>query len=128
MFIISQNFKAASLHLSFSNFNPKLSILNFTQSLNFSKSLQIKCAKRTKRTGKLRYPSEKKKLKQQQNNEIDVKNKFEGVWRLFKLRISAHEDPGKDFCGVSEPLLREISKVLEFPVYKIGTLYILVEI
>ncbi|CAI9765760.1 unnamed protein product [Fraxinus pennsylvanica] len=116
MFIISHNFKAASLHLSFSNFIPKLSLLNSTQSLNFSKPLQIKCAKRTKRTGKLRYPSEKKKLKQQQNNEIDVKNKFEGVWRLFKLRISAHEDPGKDFWGVSEPLLREISKVLEFPV------------
>ncbi|KAL2453743.1 FAD/NAD(P)-binding oxidoreductase family protein [Abeliophyllum distichum] len=116
MSIISHNFKASSLHLSFSNSNPKLSLPNFTQSLNFPNLLQVKCAKRTKRTGKLRYPSEKKKQKLQQHNETDVKNKFEGVWRLFKLGISAHEDPGKDFWGVSEPLLQEIAKVLEFPV------------
>ncbi|GAA0161757.1 hypothetical protein Leryth_020916 [Lithospermum erythrorhizon] len=76
----------------------------------------IKCAKRTKRTGKLRYPSEKKKLKQQKQPQIDVKNKFEGIWRLSKLAVSVDKDPGKDFIAVSEPLLQEVSKVLEFPV------------
>ncbi|XP_052289425.1 uncharacterized protein LOC102620999 isoform X2 [Citrus sinensis] len=74
----------------------------------------IRCAKRT---GKQRYPSEKKKLKQKHKQVLnDVNNKFEGFWRLSKLAVPVHKDPGKDFIGVSHALLDEITKVLEFPV------------
>lgn len=74
----------------------------------------IRCAKRT---GKKRYPSEKKKLKLKHKQVLaDVKNKFEGFWRLSKLGVTVQNDPGKDFLGVSDPLLQEIAKVLEFPV------------
>ncbi|KAK4848608.1 hypothetical protein QYF36_015123 [Acer negundo] len=74
----------------------------------------IRCAKRT---GKKRYPSEKKKLKLIHKQALgDVKDKFEGFWRLSKLSVSVHTDPGKDFLGVSDGLLQQIAKVLEFPV------------
>ncbi|KAF5956763.1 hypothetical protein HYC85_003988, partial [Camellia sinensis] len=80
------------------------------------KLLSIRCAKRSQRTGKYRYPSEKKKLKSRQQTQIDVPQKFEGFWRLSKLGVSVHRDPGKDFLDVSDALLEEIAKVLEFPV------------
>ncbi|GKV42100.1 hypothetical protein SLEP1_g49542 [Rubroshorea leprosula] len=76
--------------------------------------LRIFCAKRT---GKRRYPSEKKKLKLKQKEALrTVDNKFEGVWRLSKLAVSVHNDPGKDFLEVHDGLLQEIAKVLKFPV------------
>ncbi|KAK2646599.1 hypothetical protein Ddye_021794 [Dipteronia dyeriana] len=76
--------------------------------------LPIRCAKRT---GKQRYPSEKKKLKLIHKQALgDVKDKFEGLWRLSKLSVSVHTDPGKDFLGVSDGLLQQIAIVLEFPV------------
>lgn len=81
-----------------------------------SQTPRILCAKRT---GKQRYPSEKKKLKQKQKQTLTltpVNNKFEGVWRLSKLGVPVHSDPGKDFLGLSPGLLQEIAKVLEFPV------------
>ncbi|KAF8035567.1 hypothetical protein BT93_C1563 [Corymbia citriodora subsp. variegata] len=77
---------------------------------------RIVCAKRR---GKQRYPSEKKKLKlklKQEGAVGDVKNKFEGTWRLSKLAVSVGDDPGKDSLGISDGLLQEIAKVLEFPV------------
>lgn len=74
----------------------------------------------------MRYPSEKKKLKQQQEAQVGVENKFEGIWRLSKLSVSVHKDPGKDFLGVSDALLQEIAKVLEFPVKMLTLEYILV--
>lgn len=77
---------------------------------------RIRCAKKSKRTGKLRYPSEKKKLKLKQEAEDGADYKFDGIWRLSKLGISVHLDPGKDFHGLSDALLDEIAKVLEFPV------------
>ncbi|XP_031271240.1 uncharacterized protein LOC116129648 [Pistacia vera] len=74
----------------------------------------ILCAKRT---GKQRYPSEKKKLKFKHKQVLtDVKNKFEGFWRLSKLGVLVNKDPGKDFLGISDGLLEQIAKVLEFPV------------
>ncbi|XP_019170755.1 PREDICTED: uncharacterized protein LOC109166277 [Ipomoea nil] len=96
--------------------NPKFPFRKPKPSLSPPKHLRITCAQRTKRTGKLRYPSEKKKLKLQQKAQIDVKNKFEGVWRLSNLGVSVHTDPGKDFLDVSDALLQEIAKVLDFPV------------
>lgn len=99
--------------LYFSSSNPNYNpILPFSS----SKSLTIRCAKRSKRTGKLRYPSEKKKLKLKTQDGVSVENKFEGFWRLSKLGVLVHNDPGKDFLGVSDALLQEIAKVLEFPV------------
>ncbi|XP_008808580.2 uncharacterized protein Cbei_0202 isoform X2 [Phoenix dactylifera] len=79
------------------------------------RSLAIRCAKRT---GKQRYPSEKKKLRMMNETLLqnDIKNRAEGFWRLSKLGVPAHKDPGKDFIGVSLPLLEAIAKVLEFPV------------
>nr|GMD24300.1 FAD dependent oxidoreductase protein [Ipomoea batatas] len=96
--------------------NPKFPIRKSKPSLSPPKHLCITCAQRTKRTGKLRYPSEKKKLKLQQKAQLDVKNKFEGIWRLSNLGVSVHTDPGKDFLDVSDALLQEIAKVLDFPV------------
>uniref|UniRef100_A0A6N2M589 Uncharacterized protein n=1 Tax=Salix viminalis TaxID=40686 RepID=A0A6N2M589_SALVM len=76
---------------------------------------KILCA--AKRTGKQRYPSEKKKLKLKHKEALtDVKNKFDGIWRLSKLAVSVQNDPGKDFLGVSEGLLQEIAKAIKFPV------------
>ncbi|KAH0649716.1 uncharacterized protein Cbei_0202 [Solanum tuberosum] len=103
-------------HFSFLNSNPKFTFPK-TQSFSlYSNPFCITCSKKVKRRGKLRYPSEKKKLKQQQEAQVDVENKFEGIWRLSKLSVSVHKDPGKDFLGVSDALLQEIAKVLEFPV------------
>ncbi|XP_028793987.1 uncharacterized protein LOC114749629 isoform X1 [Neltuma alba] len=78
--------------------------------------LRILCAKRT---GKRRYPSEKKKLKSKHKEilkDLKDENKFEGTWRLYKLGVPIDKDPGKDFLDVSDGLLEEIAKVLEFPV------------
>uniref|UniRef100_A0A7N0RGA9 FAD-binding domain-containing protein n=1 Tax=Kalanchoe fedtschenkoi TaxID=63787 RepID=A0A7N0RGA9_KALFE len=73
-------------------------------------------AQRSRRVGKLRYPSEKKKLKEQRKPILEVENKFEGFWRLLKLGVPVESDPGKDFLEVSEGLLQEIAKAIEFPV------------
>ncbi|XP_065850311.1 uncharacterized protein [Euphorbia lathyris] len=81
----------------------------------FSQSLHILSA--AKRTGKQRYPSEKRKLKLKHKKALSpVENKFEGIWRLSKLAVSVQNDPGKDFLGVSDGLLQEIAKAIEFPV------------
>ncbi|CAH8355705.1 unnamed protein product [Eruca vesicaria subsp. sativa] len=76
---------------------------------------RILCA--AKRTGKRRYPSERKKLRTEKKEAAaKVKNKLEGVWRLSKLGVPVGEDPGKDCLGISEGLLQAIAKVIEFPV------------
>ncbi|KAH0871466.1 hypothetical protein HID58_078488 [Brassica napus] len=76
---------------------------------------RILCA--AKRTGKRRYPSERKKLRTEQKEAAaKVKNKLEGVWRLSKLGVPVGDDPGKDSLGISEGLLQAIAKVIEFPV------------
>nr|XP_048318301.1 uncharacterized protein Cbei_0202-like [Ziziphus jujuba var. spinosa] len=72
-----------------------------------------------KRSGKQRYPSEKKKIKLKHKDtlaEVKTRNKFQGIWRLSKLGVTVDKDPGKDFLGVSDGLLEAIAKVLEFPV------------
>ncbi|KAK1322893.1 hypothetical protein QJS10_CPA02g01341 [Acorus calamus] len=70
-----------------------------------------------RRTGRQRYPSEKKKLERVTKTLVEeVKRKDEGLWRLSKLSVPVHNDPGKDFLGISEGLLEAIAKVLEFPV------------
>ncbi|CAJ1939982.1 unnamed protein product [Sphenostylis stenocarpa] len=77
---------------------------------------RIWCAKRT---GKQRYPSEKKKLRTKHKellSDSKEKNKFEGTWRLFKLAVPLDQDPGKDSLHVSDALLQQIAKVLKFPV------------
>ncbi|CAL5328257.1 unnamed protein product [Camellia sinensis] len=115
---ITSNCKLIPLHLSLlPNPSPKLPFPNPNPPpLSAPKLLSIRCAKRSQRTGKYRYPSEKKKLKSRQQTQIDVPQKFEGFWRLSKLGVSVHRDPGKDFLDVSDALLEEIAKVLEFPV------------
>lgn len=80
------------------------------------KPLTIQCAKRTKRTGKQRYPSEKRKLKLKTADPLSVDTKLDGFWRLSKLQVSVSDDPGKDFLGLSDALLQEIAKVIKFPV------------
>ncbi|CBI15586.3 unnamed protein product, partial [Vitis vinifera] len=96
------------------NTNPKFRFLNPKRPLYCQpKTLQIQCAKRT---GKQRYPSEKKKLKLKHKALTHVNDKFQGIWRLSKLGVPLHLDPGKDFLDVSEGLLQEIAKVLKFPV------------
>ncbi|XP_078438743.1 FAD/NAD(P)-binding oxidoreductase family protein isoform X2 [Wolffia australiana] len=81
-----------------------------------SRVIRVRCA--TKRRGKRRYPSEKKELERKNKGLIpdEIENREEGFWRLYKLKVPAHKDPGKDFVGVSPPLLEAIAKVLEFPV------------
>ncbi|XP_058747493.1 uncharacterized protein LOC131620436 [Vicia villosa] len=79
----------------------------------------VKCA--TKRTGKQRYPSEKKKLKSKHKELLlstsnDDKSKFKGTWRLYNLAVPLDQDLGKDFLEVSDELLEVISKLLKFPV------------
>ncbi|KAJ4845819.1 hypothetical protein Tsubulata_008228 [Turnera subulata] len=72
---------------------------------------------RAKRTGKQRYPSEKKKLKLKRKETLPVvKDKFEGLWRLSMLAVPVQNDPGKDSHAVSDALLLEIAKAIEFPV------------
>lgn len=75
------------------------------------KPLTVQCAKRTKRTGKQRYPSEKRKLKLKTADPLSVETKLDGFWRLSKLQVSVSDDPGKDFLGLSDALLQEIAKV-----------------
>ncbi|KAL4351025.1 hypothetical protein AHAS_Ahas10G0200700 [Arachis hypogaea] len=73
----------------------------------------------SKRTGKQRYPSEKKQLRTKHKHLLSgskVTNKFEGTWRLFKLLVPLDQDPGKDFLDISDALLQQIAKVLKFPV------------
>ncbi|KAG5565372.1 hypothetical protein RHGRI_001314 [Rhododendron griersonianum] len=104
------------LHLSFPNPNPKFPFPTPTpRPLSHPKPLTIRCAKKRQRTGNLRYPSEKKKLKSKQKTQIDEADKFEGFWRLYKLGVPVHTDPGKDFLGVSDALLEQIAKALKFP-------------
>jgi len=84
-----------------------------------SETWRISCAKRT---GKQRYPSEKKKLRTKHKellSESKEKDKFEGTWRLFKLAVPLDQDPGKDSIHVSDALLQQIAKVLKFPVLDI---------
>ncbi|CAN1809353.1 Uncharacterized protein Cbei_0202 [Linum perenne] len=84
--------------------------------LTYPTKQRILCAA-TKRTGKQRYPSEKKKLKQRRKEtHREVDDKFVGTWRLSKLAVSVQDDPGKDFTGISDGLLREIAKAIKFPV------------
>ncbi|KOM28228.1 hypothetical protein LR48_Vigan511s005100 [Vigna angularis] len=81
-----------------------------------SETWRISCAKRT---GKQRYPSEKKRLRTKHKellSESKEKDKFEGTWRLFKLAVPLDQDPGKDSVHVSDALLQQIAKVLKFPV------------
>ena len=49
--------------------------------------------------------------------DLKEDEKFEGTWRLYKLAVPIHKDPGKDFIDISDGLLEEIAKVLEFPVH-----------
>ncbi|KAL5980464.1 hypothetical protein ACLOJK_028372 [Asimina triloba] len=77
----------------------------------------IRCAKLSQRTGKKRYPSEKKKLRRSHSETLaPVKNREEGFWRLSKLSVPIDKDPGKDHIGVSDGLLEAVAKVLKFPV------------
>ncbi|KAJ9557922.1 hypothetical protein OSB04_012536 [Centaurea solstitialis] len=95
------------------NPNPQIPFSPF----HHSPKSQIQCARKgSKRTGKSRYPSEKRKLKSIQQTETQIDDKFKGFWRLFKLCVSIDRDPGKDFLDVSDALLEEVAKVLEFPV------------
>ncbi|KAE9445359.1 hypothetical protein C3L33_22741, partial [Rhododendron williamsianum] len=113
--------KFLPLHLSIPNPNPKFPFPTPTpRPLSHPKPLTIRCAKKRQRTGNLRYPSEKKKLKSKQKTQIDEADKFEGFWRLYKLGVPVHTDPGKDFLGVSDALLEQIAKALKFPVEKAG--------
>ncbi|XP_051200377.1 uncharacterized protein [Lolium perenne] len=80
----------------------------------------VRCAKRT---GKRRYPSEKKRLDRRHKEQLRQTAPEEGglareagFWRLSKLAVPASDDPGKDFVGVSPPLLQAIAKALKFPV------------
>lgn len=98
------------LHHPYSNSTPRLLHLR-------RQTVPIFCAKRT---GKQRYPSEKKKLKLKQKEALSsVTDKFQGIWRLSKLAVSVKNDPGKDFLHIHIGLLQEIAKVLEFPVFSI---------
>ncbi|XP_048228014.1 uncharacterized protein Cbei_0202 isoform X2 [Ricinus communis] len=106
-------------HLPFSltplNNNPNFPYSTTSFHYPSPRTLQVLCA--AKRTGKQRYPSEKKKLKLKHKERlVDVKNKFEGMWRLSKLSVSVQNDPGKDFLGISDGLLQAIAKAIEFPV------------
>ncbi|XP_068652684.1 uncharacterized protein [Aristolochia californica] len=89
--------------------------LSRSRSLGVCRTYRILCAKRT---GKRRYPSEKKKLERQQSSVLttEIKNKEDGYWRLSKLSVPVDMDPGKDDLSISDGLLQAIAKVLEFPV------------
>jgi hypothetical protein len=80
----------------------------------------VRCAKRT---GKRRYPSEKKRLEKRHKEllrqaapEEGSEGRESGYWRLSKLAVPARDDPGKDFTGISLPLLQAIAKAIKFPV------------
>ncbi|XP_043695751.1 uncharacterized protein Cbei_0202 isoform X4 [Telopea speciosissima] len=108
--------KALPMYLYPSNSSFRFRYPELKPSIFPFKILRIQCAKRSERKGKLRYPSEKKKLKLKNKTLTDVKSKDEGFWRLSKLGVPVHKDPGKDYLGISDALLEEIAKVLEFPV------------
>ncbi|XP_076885046.1 uncharacterized protein LOC143534441 [Bidens hawaiensis] len=111
MFLYSSNFHFTKNPNPKIQFSPKTHFFNHTH-----KKPLIQCSKtRSKRTGKSRYPSEKRKLKsiQQTHTQFD---KFKGFWRLFKLSVSVDKDPGKDCLDVNHALLEQVAKVLEFPV------------
>ncbi|CAN6337602.1 unnamed protein product [Urochloa humidicola] len=80
----------------------------------------VRCAKRT---GKRRYPSEKKMLDKRHKELLrrvapleGSEGRESGYWRLSKLAVPARDDPGKDFTGISLPLLQAIAKAIKFPV------------
>ncbi|KAI4971508.1 hypothetical protein ZWY2020_002422 [Hordeum vulgare] len=80
-----------------------------------------------RRTGKRRYPSEKKRLDRRHKEQLRQTAPEEGsvareggFWRLSKLAVPASNDPGKDFLGVSPPLLQAIAKALKFPATRPG--------
>ncbi|XP_042505770.1 uncharacterized protein Cbei_0202 isoform X2 [Macadamia integrifolia] len=108
--------KALPMYLYPSNSTFRFRYPEVKPSISPFKIWRIHCAKRSERKGKLRYPSEKKKLKLKNKTLTDVKSKDEGFWRLSKLGVPVHKDPGKDYLGISDALLEEIAKVLEFPV------------
>ncbi|KAF8400493.1 hypothetical protein HHK36_013791 [Tetracentron sinense] len=110
--------KLLPLHLFSPSSNPSLSLRFPELKPSFSrlKTLRIRCVKKSERTRKQRYPSEKKQLKLKSKTLTDVKNKDEGFWRLSKLGVPVGKDPGKDYLGVCDALLEAIAKVLEFPV------------
>ncbi|KAF6176514.1 hypothetical protein GIB67_007897 [Kingdonia uniflora] len=101
--------------------NPRINSLLRFQDLKPSFSplvvtLQIRCAKRT---GKQRYPSEKRRIQRIRETLkplTEVKIKDEGFWRLSKLKVPIDKDPGKDSLEVSDSLIEAVAKVLEFPV------------
>ncbi|XP_076910870.1 uncharacterized protein LOC143568652 [Bidens hawaiensis] len=112
MFLHSPNFHFTK------NPNPKIQLQFSPKTHHTHKRPLIECSKtRSKRTGKSRYPSEKRKLKSIQQTQTQF-DKFKGFWRLFKLSVSVDKDPGKDYycLEVNHALLEEIAKVLEFPV------------
>lgn len=114
--VTSHNLTLSFNKFSFPTFYAEFPSRNPKHYLEFRQVPRINCAKKVKRRGKLRYPSEKKKLRQQQETKIDAATRLEGVWRISRLAVSVEDDPGKDFWDVSEALLREIAKILEFPV------------
>ena len=80
----------------------------------------VRCAKRT---GKRRYPSEKKRLDRRHKELLrqaapveGSEGRESGYWRLSKLAVPARNDSGKDFTGISLPLLQAIAKAIKFPV------------
>uniref|UniRef100_J3M754 FAD-binding domain-containing protein n=1 Tax=Oryza brachyantha TaxID=4533 RepID=J3M754_ORYBR len=79
-----------------------------------------RCAKRT---GTRRYPSEKKRLDRRQKELLRQAAPEEGSaggeggeWGHNRRTLPPRHDPGKDFNGVSPPLLQAIAKALKFPV------------
>ncbi|CAL8172786.1 unnamed protein product [Prunus armeniaca] len=114
MSLLPSNSKLGSVHLHVQCLQPPNPLPMRPLPYHRRQTLRVLSAKRT---GKQRYPSEKKELKLKHQEIVgEVKNKFAGVWRLSKLGVPVHKDPGKDFLGVSEGLLEQIAKVLEFPV------------
>lgn len=114
--VTSHNLTVSLNKASFSTFYTQFPFRNPKQSVGFRQFPRVNCAKKAKRSGKLRYPSEKKKLRQQQQTKTDSQTRLEGVWRISRLAVSVEDDPGKDFWGVSGALLGEIAKILKFPV------------
>jgi hypothetical protein len=105
----------SSLPLHFSTPVSNRRIVPCNASFAPRKAQVVRCARRT---GKRRYPSEKKKLEKLKERllQTEIPNREEGYWRLSKLSVPAHKDPGKDFVGISLPLIEAIAKVLKFPV------------
>ncbi|KAL9224157.1 hypothetical protein vseg_000221 [Gypsophila vaccaria] len=116
MSFITNTLSITNHHLFLTSNHPSSSSLSSSSS-NPKFRNQIRCAKRSKRTGKLRYPSEKRRLKQLHHlPKLDVADKCQGFWRLSKLGVDVDVDPGKDFLGVSNALLQQVANVLDFPV------------